>query len=87
MCSRPSARETRVLAQALYSVALGFAVGLAFTLLLSAIVPALGSNLPLQVGIASLLKVGSASLVIAAIAAVLPIRQISGLDPAAVFRG
>jgi len=76
-----------VLAQALYSVALGFAVGLAFTLLLSAIVPALGSNLPLQVGVASLLKVGSASLVIAALAAVLPIRQIAGLDPAAVFRG
>ena len=76
-----------VLAQALFSVALGFVVGLAFTLLLSAIVPALGFNLPLQVGAASLLKVGSASLVIAALAAVLPIRQIAGLDPAAVFRG
>jgi putative ABC transport system permease protein len=76
-----------VLAQALYSVVLGFAVGLTFTLLLSAIVPALGSNLPLQVGATSLLKVGSASLVIAALAAVLPIRQIAGLDPATVFRG
>jgi putative ABC transport system permease protein len=76
-----------VLAQALYSVALGFAVGLAVTLLLSAIVPALGSNLPLQVGAASLLKVGTMSLIIAALAAVLPIRQIAGLDPATVFRG
>jgi putative ABC transport system permease protein len=76
-----------VLAQAFYSVALGFAVGLAFTLLLSAIVPALGSNLPLQVGTASLLKVGTMSLIIAALAAVLPIRQIAGLDPATVFRG
>jgi putative ABC transport system permease protein len=76
-----------VLAQALYSVVLGFAVGLGFTLVLSAVVPALGANLPLQVGAASLLKVGGVSLVIAALAAVLPIRQIAGLDPAAVFRG
>jgi putative ABC transport system permease protein len=76
-----------VLAQALYSVVLGFAVGLAFTLVLSAVVPALGSNLPLQVGAASLLKVGTMSLIIAALAAVLPIRQIAGLDPATVFRG
>jgi putative ABC transport system permease protein len=76
-----------VLAQALYSVTLGFAVGLVFTLVLTAIVPALGSNLPLQVGAASLVKVGGVSLAIAALAAMLPIRQIAGLDPATVFRG
>ena len=35
----------------------------------------------------SLLKVGSVSLVIAAISAMIPIRQIAGLDPAMVFRG
>lgn len=76
-----------VLAQALYSVALGFVLGLAFTLLLSAVVPALASNLTLQVSGASLLKVGIVSLVIAGFAAILPIRQIAGLDPATVFRG
>jgi len=76
-----------VLAQALLSVALGFAVSLAFTLVLSAIVPSLDSNLPLQVGAGSLLKVGTMSLIIAALAAVLPIKQIAGLDPATVFRG
>jgi putative ABC transport system permease protein len=76
-----------VLAQALLSVTLGFAVGLGFTLVLSAIVPSLDSNLPLQVGAGSLLKVGTMSLIIAALAAVLPIRQIAGLDPATVFRG
>ena len=76
-----------VLAQALYSVVLGFAIGLAFTLVLSAVVPALGTNLPLQVSGASLLKVGIVSLVIAGLAAVIPIRQIAGLDPATVFRG
>jgi putative ABC transport system permease protein len=75
-----------VLAQALYSVALGFAVGLAFTLALSAVVPELASNLTLRVSGASLVKVGGMSLVIAALAAVLPIRQIAGLDPATVFR-
>jgi ABC-type lipoprotein release transport system permease subunit len=47
----------------------------------------LDSNLPLQVGAGSLLKVGTMSLIIAALAAVLPIRQIAGLDPATVFRG
>ena len=84
------ARNTRlysvVLAQALYSVALGFALGLAFTLLLTVVVPGLTPNLTLQVSGASLLKVGAVSLVIAALAAILPIRQIAGLDPAAVFR-
>jgi len=76
-----------VLVQALYSVVLGFAVGLAFTLALSAAMPALDANLPMQVGVASLLKVGGVSLVIACLAAVLPVRQIAGLDPATVFRG
>jgi len=76
-----------VLAQALISVAIGFAVGLAITLLLSAIVTRLGLSMVLQVSSASLLKVGGFSLVIAGISAVLPIRQISGLDPAMVFRG
>ncbi len=75
-----------VLAQALYSAALGFALGLAFTLLLSVIVPRLGLNLALQVSGASLLKVGSLSLVIAGLSAILPIKQIAGLDPAVVFQ-
>ncbi|MBI2939230.1 MAG: ABC transporter permease [Chloroflexi bacterium] len=76
-----------VLAQALYSVGLGFVVGLAFTLLLSAVVPGLGLNLALEVGGGSLLKVGGMSLVIAGASAILPIAQIAGLDPAVVFRG
>lgn len=76
-----------VLAQALLSVAFGFAIGLAVTFLLSAIVPRLGQSMILEVSSASLLKVGSFSLVIAGMAAILPIRQIAGLDPAMVFRG
>jgi len=76
-----------VLAQAILSVILGFLFGLVLTLLLTVVVPIFGSNLALEVSWASLLKVGSVSLVIAAVSAMLPIRQIAGLDPAMVFRG
>ena len=76
-----------VLAQALMSVLLGFVVGLAFTLLISAAVPRLGLSMTLEVSRASLVKVGIVSLVITAFSAILPIRQIAGLDPALVFRG
>ena len=76
-----------VLAQALLSVAFGFAIGLAITFILSATIPRLGLSMVLEVSGVSLLKVGSLSIIIAGIAAILPIRQIAGLDPAMVFRG
>jgi len=76
-----------VLAQALISVVMGFGMGLVITLILSSIVPRLGLSMVMQVSSSSLLKVGSLSLIIAGIAALLPIRQIAGLDPAMVFRG
>jgi putative ABC transport system permease protein len=76
-----------VLAQALYSVVVGFALALTITFLLSVALPNLASTLTLQISGASLLKVGIVSLVIAALSALLPIRQIAGLDPAMVFKG
>jgi putative ABC transport system permease protein len=76
-----------VLAQALYSLGLGFALALTLTFLLSVVLPNLASTLTLQISGASLLKVGIVSLVIAALSALLPIRQIAGLDPAMVFKG
>lgn len=76
-----------VLAQAILSVALGFGLGLAFTLLTGAGLERLGSSLVLVISKASLVKVGLLSLIIASISAVLPVKQISGLDPAMVFRG
>ncbi len=76
-----------VLAQAMISVGLGFAMGVAVTGLLAAVVPYLGLNLALTVSSGSLLKVGAVSVIIAGLSAVLPIRQIAGLDPARVFRG
>ena len=76
-----------VLAQALISVGLGFALGLIITLALSAIVPYLGGSLSLQINGASLIRVGGLSIVIAGSSALLPIQQIARLDPAQVFRG
>ena len=76
-----------VLVQAVLSVAFGFLIGLSVALLLSAAVPRLGLSMILAVRGASLLKVAGLSLMIAGIAAVLPIRQIASLDPAIVFRG
>ncbi|CAG0934944.1 putative ABC transporter permease [Thermoflexales bacterium] len=76
-----------VLAQALISVGVGFALSLLITLILSASVPYLGVSLSLQINGASLIRVGGLSIVIAGLSAMLPIKQIAGLDPALVFRG
>ena len=75
-----------VLTQAGLSVAAGFAAAVAVTALLSTIVPRTGANLELSIAAASLIKVGAVSAVIAALAALLPIRQIAGVDPAIVAR-
>jgi putative ABC transport system permease protein len=75
-----------VLAQAALSVLVGFAVGVAFTSVLGFVVPRSGLDLALSITVASLVKVGVVAAVIAAAAAVLPIREIAGLDPAVVFR-
>ncbi|MBI5944731.1 MAG: ABC transporter permease [Chloroflexi bacterium] len=85
--ARNSDLYVTVLAQAILSVILGFLFGLILTLLLTVVIPLFGSNLALEVSRASLFKVGSVSLVIATVSAMLPIRQIAGLDPAMVFRG
>ncbi len=76
-----------VLAQAILSVVLGFLFGFLITLILTMTTPFFGSNLTLVISRLSLLKVGSVSLAIAALSAMIPIRQIARLDPAMVFRG
>lgn len=76
-----------VFAQAMLSVIFGFSVGLAATFLLSIIVVHLELSMVLAISLASPVKVGGFSLVIAAFSAIFPIRQIAGLDPARVFRG
>jgi putative ABC transport system permease protein len=75
-----------VLTQAVLSVLIGFAVGVALTSVLGFVVPRTGLDLELSITVASLAKVGGVAAVIAGCAAVLPIRDIAGLDPAVVFR-
>lgn len=75
-----------VLAQAVLSVALGFVIGIAFTWLLGFVVARTGLELELAITGASLVKVGLFAAVIGGLAAILPIRQVAGLDPAIVFR-
>ncbi|HET7009460.1 MAG TPA: ABC transporter permease [Anaerolineales bacterium] len=74
-------------AQALVSVGMGLAVGLVFTLALAAIMPRFSSNLGLLIRVEALGKATLAAIIFAGGAALLPIRQIRGLDPALVFRG
>jgi putative ABC transport system permease protein len=75
-----------VISQAVLSVVIGFAAGVAFTGALAFVVPWIGLDLALSITVDSLTKVGAVAAVIAACAAVLPIREIAGLDPAIVFR-
>ncbi len=84
--ARNSALYRVVLGQAVLSVALGFVVALAFTGLLVLVLPLAGVGLELSISAASLAKVGLFALVIAGLAAILPVRQVSSLDPAVVFR-
>jgi putative ABC transport system permease protein len=76
-----------VLAQAVISVLLGFFLGWAITWLLTFMIPFTGMPLTMVVDPASLIKVGFVSTLLAGLSAMLPIRQIAGLDPAMVFRG
>ena len=75
-----------VAAQALVSVVLGFAVGLAITLGLSVLVPLIEPRLAVEVTRDSVVKVAAFAVVIGVLSALLPVRQIAGLDPVAVFR-
>ena len=75
-----------VLAQTGLSVAIAFAVGLAFTALLGVVIPQTGLGLQLSITAASLVKVGLLAIIIAGIAALLPIRQVAAVDPATVYR-
>ena len=75
-----------VLAQTGLSVAMAFAVGLAFTALLGVVLPQTGLGIQLSITAASLVKVGLFAIVIAGMAALLPIRQVAAVDPATVYR-
>ncbi|MBI5946970.1 MAG: FtsX-like permease family protein [Chloroflexi bacterium] len=75
-----------VLVQALLSVAMGFVTGLAITLLLTAVIPRFNELIVLSLGVAPVLRVAGVSVVLAGVAALLPARQIAGLEPVAIIR-
>lgn len=75
-----------VLVQALLSVGMGLAAGLALTLLLSVVIPRFNELMVLTVSLDSLLRVTVIAIVLGALAALLPARQIAGLEPVAVLR-
>ncbi|HEX9681066.1 MAG TPA: ABC transporter permease [Anaerolineales bacterium] len=75
-----------VLGQAAISVVLGFGLALTLTLGLTALAPRLSTNMAMEIDPASLAKVAAMAAVNAGASALLPIRQIAGLDPASVFR-
>ena len=75
-----------VLVQALLSVAMGLAAGIAITLLLSALIPRFNESMVLTVSVSSLLRVSLVSVLLAGIAALLPARQLSSLEPATIVR-
>lgn len=75
-----------VLTQALLSVALGLAAGVAITLLLSGLIPRFNESMVLTLSFGSLLRVAVVSVFIAGLAALLPARQLAGLEPVAIIR-
>ena len=75
-----------VLGQAAQTVALGFVLAVALTYAVAQIAPLIDPLLYMQVTWTSALKTALVALVVAGIAAVAPIVQIAGVDPAIVFR-
>lgn len=75
-----------VLVQAALSVAAGFVIGLAFTGLLAVAIASTDLSLQLAITADSMAKVGLFAAIIGGVAAILPIRQVAGVDPAVVFR-
>jgi putative ABC transport system permease protein len=75
-----------VVVQALLSVSMGFVAGLGITLLLSAVIPRFNELLVLSLSTSAVLRVAIISTLLAGVAALLPARQIAGLEPVAVIR-
>ena len=75
-----------VLIQALLSVGMGLLVGLGLTLLLGVIIPRFNELMVISVSPSSLLRVTLVSFGLAVVAALLPARQLAGLEPASVLR-
>ena len=75
-----------VVTQAVVSVAVALVAGILLTVLLSVLVPVVQPQISVELVASSVLKTSLVAVAIAMLAAVIPVRQVAGLDPAAVFR-
>lgn len=75
-----------VVVQALISVGLGLAAAVAITLLLSTAIPRFDELLVLSLTPGAVVRVAAISVVLAGVAAVLPARQLAGLEPVTAMR-
>lgn len=75
-----------VMAQALITVGLGLMAALGITLILSPLITRFNELIVLSLSTRSLLQVTGVSVVLSGIAALLPARQLAGLEPVAILR-
>ncbi len=75
-----------VLVQALLTVGMGLVTGVSLTLLLSALIPRFNDLIVLSISTGSLLQVTLISALLAGAAALLPARQLAGLEPVTIVR-
>lgn len=75
-----------VLAQAGWTVALALAIAVALSIVIGGAIDALTPNLDVDIQLTSVLRTSVAGLVIGGIAALLPLRRLTRVDPATAFQ-
>jgi putative ABC transport system permease protein len=75
-----------VLGQAAWTVALALAAAVALSVAIGSAVGALTPNLEVDIQLTSVLRTSIAALVVGGVAALLPLRRITRVDPATAFR-
>jgi putative ABC transport system permease protein len=75
-----------VAAQAAWSVALGLAVAVALSVLLGAAIGAATPNVEVAIETGAVIRTGAGAFLVGAVAALLPLRRVLGVDPATAFR-
>jgi putative ABC transport system permease protein len=84
--ARPGRLAATVAAQAAWSVVLALAAATALALLLAVVVGRLNPALAIWIAPGSVLRTGLGALLVGVVGAVLPIRRVLRVDPAASFR-
>jgi putative ABC transport system permease protein len=84
--ARPGRLAATVAAQAAWSVALALATATALALLVALAIGQLNPALSIWIATASVLRTGLGALLVGIVGAVLPIRRVLRVDPAASFR-